>query len=127
MTTEPTPTADDETGPDSVPSKEDSLLDAENPAAATEHLTPADRLRLWRESGGVSGPRRTPIEKLADNPASLRMAVTAKCYDCIGQDADPAWRWRIGNCGCPACPLFAVRPHQSLAGRPEPVAIGGAA
>ena len=86
-------------------------------------LTPADRLRAWREAGGVSGPRRDPIEKLAERPESLRLAVTAKCYDCVGQDADASWQWRIGNCGVTGCPLYAVRPYQSQVGRPTPATL----
>ena len=88
-----------------------------------EHLTPADRLRAWREAGGVSGPRRTPLEKLADSPSSLRFAVTAKCYECVGQDSDPCWQWRVGNCGVTLCPLYAVRPHQGQVGRPTPASL----
>jgi len=85
--------------------------------------TPVDRLRAWREAGGVAGPRRNPIEKLSDNPTSLRAAVTAMCFDCVGQDADPAWQWRVGNCECSTCPLHAVRPHQNQVGRRAPAVV----
>ena len=54
-----------------------------------------------------------PIEKLAQNPKSLRAAINAKCFDCMGQNSDPAVKWRIGNCEIPDCPLFNVRPYQS--------------
>jgi hypothetical protein len=72
-----------------------------------------DALREWRESGGQIGPRRDPIEKAAANPTSLRLAINAKCYDCVGQDADPAWQRRVRECDCQACSLLAVRPYQT--------------
>jgi hypothetical protein len=88
----------------------------ESPPAQTispeRHTAGAAALQAWREAGGQPGPRRNPIEKAADNPTSLRLAVNAKCYDCIGQDADPHWQRRVGTCGCTTCPLHAVRPYQ---------------
>lgn len=84
---------------------------------------PADRrsagveaLKAWRESGGQVGPRLNPIERLAINPTSLRLAITAKCYDCMGRDADPGFHRRIRECGCATCPLHAVRPYQRAEG-----------
>jgi hypothetical protein len=55
---------------------------------------------------------KTPLERAVENPNSLRLAINAKCYDCIGQDADPDWRGSIRNCLCKDCPLYPVRPHQ---------------
>ena len=55
---------------------------------------------------------KTPLEKAADNPKSMRAAINAMCYDCIGQDADPDWRGSIRNCVCNKCPLYALRPYQ---------------
>jgi hypothetical protein len=71
-----------------------------------------EALRAWREAGGVTGPRQDPIQKLAANPTSLRLAINAKCWDCQGGDADPNPRGRIGTCECLTCPLHAVRPYQ---------------
>jgi len=70
------------------------------------------RLRAWREAGGKPGPRRTPGEKAAANPRSLRLAITAKCWDCVGGDADPGARIRIRECSVLACSLRPVRPYQ---------------
>ena len=64
-----------------------------------------------------------PMEKLRQNPKSLRAAINAKCWDCVGMDADPAPRWRIGNCCMPDCGLFAVRPYQSNLSRPMPAVL----
>ncbi len=56
---------------------------------------------------------KTPIEKLADNPKSMRSAITAMCYDCIGRDADPDFRGAIRGCVCHDCPLYKLRPYQT--------------
>lgn len=71
-----------------------------------------DALGAWRANGGKRGPTRSPMEKLADNPTSLRLAVNAKCYDCQGLGADTGWQARIRECGVRGCPLNAVRPYQ---------------
>ena len=74
-----------------------------------EKMQEANKLR--RESG-IKNEIKNPIEKAALRPDSLRLAINAKCYDCIGQDADPDWRGSIRNCVCNDCPLFLVRPYQ---------------
>lgn len=68
-------------------------------------------MRARREAGEVI-TRRNPIEKARDKPASLRLAVSGKCFDCCGQDCDPGWRERIRNCPVTRCPLHPVRPYQ---------------
>ena len=61
-----------------------------------------------------------PPAVLARKPKSLRAAINAKCWDCQGGNSDPAPGWRIGNCVCPECPLYAVRPYQYNTTRPMP-------
>lgn len=56
--------------------------------------------------------RKNPIERLADSPDSLRRAITAKCYECVGMDGDPGFRDTIRTCTSPKCPLYNVRPYQ---------------
>lgn len=68
--------------------------------------------RREMKEAGIEIKRKTPIEKLAENPTSLRKAVNAKCYDCQGSDGDPKVRSRIGKCHCVSCPLYNVRPYQ---------------
>jgi ribosomal protein L44E len=75
-----------------------------------------------RKDAGLSSVKN-PLERAAENPGSLRAAVNAKCFDCQGGDADPAWRWRIGNCDATGCPLTPVRPYQHLCGTPMPAAL----
>lgn len=80
------------------------------------------KARRERNEAGLSATR-SPILKLADNPTSLRAAVDAKCWDCMGAGGDPCVNWSVGNCRTKACALWAVRPHQRLAGRPMPIAL----
>lgn len=84
----------------------------------------ADRFKSWREAGGVAGPRLDPLRKAERRPSSLRLAISAKCFDCVGRGVDPGWRWLIGNCDAP-CPLVPVRPYRHLAGTKQPAAMGG--
>ena len=59
---------------------------------------------------------KTPVEKLAEKPKSLRLAVNAMCCVCVGGPEEARWRYTIRDCTAPTCPLFNVRPHQN-AGR----------
>lgn len=56
--------------------------------------------------------RLSPAEKAARNPSSLRMAITAKCFDCVGGGADPNPRGAVRDCSVKGCPLYPVRPWQ---------------
>jgi hypothetical protein len=76
-------------------------------------MSNADALKAWREAGGVAGPRLDPIQKAAANPKSLRLAITAKCWECMGGGLDPGTREAIRSCTSPACPLYPLRPFQS--------------
>ena len=53
-----------------------------------------------------------PYEKHLRDPKSLRKAITAKCWDCVGADADPNPRGQIRDCIMDDCPLWTVRPWQ---------------
>lgn len=78
-------------------------------------LTSLEKARIVNQeriASGIPVIRLNPLEKLKNNPLSLRCAINAKCYDCIGQDADPDWRGNIRNCVCTDCPLYAVRPYR---------------
>ena len=75
-------------------------------------LEKAQQVLRERREAGIKIEIKNPIEKAASRPDSLRLAINAKCYDCIGQDADPDWRGSIRNCVCTDCSLFPVRPYQ---------------
>lgn len=53
--------------------------------------------------------KRNPLEKLQDNPKSLRCAINAMCYDCNGMEN---WARRTRECDITTCPLFNVRPFR---------------
>ncbi len=72
-----------------------------------------------RKAGGLKATR-TPLEKVAEDPASRTKAIAAKCYDCVGGDTDPCWPWRVGNCDIHDCGLHSVRPHKRREGTPMP-------
>ena len=67
--------------------------------------------------------QKNPVEKLADKPTSLRAAVNAKCFECNGEDADPCWKWRVGNCDIFGCGLWGVRPYRKMYRGPVPAAL----
>ncbi len=53
-----------------------------------------------------------PIAKSKRQPKSLRMAINAKCWDCVGAGVDPNPRQAIRECGGTRCPLYFSRPYQ---------------
>lgn len=62
------------------------------------------------------GKLKTPGEKLAENPRSMRAAINAMCWQCMGGDgADPGWRNMIRNCTSPKCALWNFRPYRDKA------------
>jgi hypothetical protein len=77
----------------------------------------ATQLRI---DAGLSA-HRTPMEKHEEDRTSRKKAIDAYCYECMGCDLDPGNKWKIGNCKSPdVCPLWHVRPHQHLMGKPLP-------
>ena len=70
------------------------------------------RMRELREQG-YTPERLTPIERARKNPTSLRLAVTAKCYECLGGEDAKNIRREIRECTATKCPLYPVRPYQS--------------
>lgn len=60
---------------------------------------------------GEAPERLDPLAKARRRPTSLRLAVTAKCVDCVGaQSADHGFRRAVRECPATCCPLHAVRP-----------------
>jgi hypothetical protein len=78
-------------------------------------LTPLERAHAARKARAAAGEalvRLDPMEKARRKPTSLRLAVNAKCADCVGWHGDPGARGRIRDCSCTKCPLHPVRPYQ---------------
>jgi hypothetical protein len=69
-------------------------------------------MRAKREAGEEI-VRLSPREKAERNPSSLRLAINARCYDCVGsENADGGYRRCIRECPAVRCSLHPVRPHQ---------------
>ena len=86
-------------------------------------LALARQKRAEMAARGEKIVQKNPLEKLAEKPDSLRRAINARCYQCESEDADPAVKWRIGNCRATTCALWNVRPFQGQYGRPEPKSV----
>jgi len=81
----------------------------------------AVKARNARLDAGLSA-FRTPGEILAEKPHSMRAAINAKCWDCVGGGEDAGWQWSIGNCTDTECGLLNFRPYQHKLGQ-EPEGI----
>ena len=60
------------------------------------------------KSGEIVVVQKTPMQKHLENPTSLRLAINAQCYDCMGQGTPT----EIRNCTATKCPLYPVRPYR---------------
>lgn len=72
--------------------------------------TALEKYRQDLKDGKVTKQVKTPVEKLAENPKSLRLAVNAMCFQCMGCSSTSAAD--IRGCTSPKCALFEVRPYQ---------------
>lgn len=68
-------------------------------------------------ASGWTPTHRNPVEQSQANPGSLKAAIKAFCWTCVGQDADPGAKFRVRDCDVgPKCPLFLHRPWQKVKG-----------
>jgi hypothetical protein len=51
-----------------------------------------------------------PLQKAKQSPNSMRLAINAQCYDCMGQESGR--RNHIRECPSKNCPLFEFRPYK---------------
>ena len=82
----------------------------------TTNLTPLQKAHAAlaeRREAGLVAPRLDPIAKARANPKSLRLAVTAKCFECMGGGEDTGTRKLIRACTSSNCPLHPLRPYQA--------------
>lgn len=78
-------------------------------------LANAARRRAEMRERGEAIQIRNPAEVAKQNPLSLRAAVNAKCYECVGgtlEQPSKNWRNEIRNCTSKLCPLVPVRPYK---------------
>ena len=69
-----------------------------------------DEYREKLKSGEIKQVRLNPMQKLEKNPTSLRLAVNAQCWSCMGGTKESVED--IRNCTSPKCPLYAVRTYK---------------
>jgi len=60
-------------------------------------------------SGEIEVVRLNPIERSNANPTSLRLAIDAQCFDCMGRTGSTS---DIRDCTA-NCPLYKVRPYKT--------------
>lgn len=74
--------------------------------------------REKREAGDILPRNYNPIIRAQKQPNSLRLAVDANCFYCIGgtedEMPDPGWREEVRDCTAMLCPLHPHRPYQRI-------------
>jgi len=71
------------------------------------HQTGLEAYREAVKSGLIEVVQLSPVEKLAKNPKSLRLAINAMCYQCMG-----GYKNEIRGCTAKDCALYNVRPYR---------------
>lgn len=74
-----------------------------------------EKLKEMRASGWKP-VHLNPLEAAAAKPNSLKLAIRAHCYQCVGEDSDPGYKARVRDCCIPKCALWTHRPWQAHAG-----------
>ena len=72
--------------------------------------TPIERGREVRQARVKLGlsKRRSPIQVSKEKPNSMRCAINANCYECVGRSV---WVEKVRNCSNKECFFHSVRPH----------------
>ena len=68
-----------------------------------------------RAAGIATKVENNLLVKTQAEPKSLRKAINAMCFQCVGGTVDslpdPGWRQMIGTCTAPDCALYKIRPY----------------
>jgi len=87
----------------------------------SENMTALEKAReasrIQRESGEVRVVTHNWIVKSRRKPTSLKLAINAKCFECMGGTVedlpDSGWKDDIRNCTAgDTCALFSHRPYR---------------
>lgn len=81
-------------------------------------LREASRIAKLRREAGIL-VTLDPVQRYHKHPDSRALAIKAKCYQCVGENCDPNFRGRIGNCPAKSCALWNFRPYQKFMNKPE--------
>ena len=75
--------------------------------------------RAKLDSGEIDRPvRLDPLQKALANPGSLKLAIRAACWDCVGGDATPNWQDEVKHCPVLKCGLHHVRAYKQKTNEP---------
>ncbi len=89
-------------------------------------MTTTDKQEAWQKAreklaqmraDGWKPVHLSPVEAAKAKPNSLKMAIRAHCYTCVGEDADPGYKARVRDCSVVSCALHPHRPWQDHSGR----------
>lgn len=87
--------------------------------------TPTTKQEAWQKArsrleelraSGWKPVHLDPIAAAKAKPTSLRLAIRAHCYQCVGTDVDPGYKARVRDCGILSCSLHPHRPWQAHKG-----------
>lgn len=62
------------------------------------------------KAGEITPLQRNPKERYEDSPKSLKLAIGAFCYECMGYEA--GYISGIKDCSANSCPLYNHRPYK---------------
>lgn len=88
--------------------------------------TPDNKQEAWQKAreklaemraAGWKPTHLSPVEAAKAKPSSLKLAIRAHCYTCVGEDADPGFKARVRDCTVTQCSLYGHRPWQTHTGR----------
>ena len=59
---------------------------------------------------GLKPKRFDPIQKAKENKKSMRLAINAMCFDCMGRAS--TYVKDVRECTAPNCPIYHFRPFK---------------
>lgn len=85
-------------------------------AVLREQLLRGQQRMAELRATGWKPTHRTPVEAAQAKPTSLKLAIKAFCWQCVGSGGDPGAKFRVRDCTAPSCSLFPHRPWQAAKG-----------
>ncbi|KVP75392.1 hypothetical protein WJ96_06415 [Burkholderia ubonensis] len=98
-----------------TPAAEETAEEARKAQLRAQLAKGQEKMRELRASGWKP-VHRNPVEQAEANPKSLKAAIKAFCWTCVGADADPGAKFRVRDCSVTRCSLHPHRPWQAVKG-----------
>ncbi|HDR9103732.1 TPA: hypothetical protein QDB04_000506 [Burkholderia vietnamiensis] len=99
-----------------TPAADESQEDADRKAQLRAQLAKGQEKMREMRAAGWKPVHRNPVEQAEANPKSMKAAIKAFCWTCVGADADPGAKFRVRDCTVTRCSLHPHRPWQSVKG-----------